>query len=166
MKPRELEVVCRLGGALLMLMLWHFSQLPWSHHSSTLGTRNYTDHTITWEQSGTDLEAGANYYLGGTSVLLLAGGWMFVTLFRNETDDWLPGLITLGTAGLGVIALGRWSVVFNAKPEAEVSRYHASSYTISDPAVFCILIVIGLALLGVTSLVMSRKPAVPAPKPE
>lgn len=164
MKPSVWVVVFRLGGALLMVMLWHFSQSPWSHHSSTLGTRDYTDHSITWTQSSSNEAVGASYYVGGSSALLLAAGWLFYTLFKTEPDAWLPGLITLGTAAMGGIALGRWFAYFNAKPEMEVSRYYAGGYVMQDEAIYCFVITIALALLGIVSLVMSRKSATPAPK--
>ena len=165
MKPSGWVVIFRLGGALLMVMLWYFSQSPWSHHSSTLGTRDYTDHSITWTQSSSNEAVGANYYVGGSSALLLAAFWLFYTLFKGEPDAALPGLITLGTAAMGMIALGRWFAEFNDKPASEVSRYHAGGYYMLDEAVYCFVITMALALLGIVMLITSRKSAAPVLKP-
>lgn len=143
------------GCAVLTLLLWYYSQGSWSHYYSMAGVSGSSD-TRTWTTNSTDQRVGADYYLGGSFVLILAAGWLAMNATKHESEPVLSGGIALGSAGLGAIALGRWYSEFADTPESHVSRYTQSGYILDDAAVFCLGLILALGVTGLVTMVVGR----------
>ena len=149
--------------ALLTLLLWYFSQRTWSHYTGNVGILESSD-TRTWYTLTGGPGVGANYYLGGSFVLLFAAGWLLVTAFRENNEESIAGLIALGTSGLAFIALGRWFVEFSSKPASTVMRYGSSGHYLNGAAIVCAGLALALGVLGIITMIVGRSGNSPAMK--
>lgn len=146
--------------AILTVVLWNFSQQPWSGLSGTVyidgrGRMNL-DTGINASTFSRPL-IGSDYYLGGSLILLFAAAYQVFAAFRTSSDDGdaIPGLAAIGTAILGMIALARWNSDFE-KHSASVrgSQQHTVGYSMEDAAGYCMMIVLLLVVAGLVSCVL------------
>ena len=149
------------GCALLTLLLWYFSQQQWSHFSAVVGIKESFD-TRTWYSFSGAEGTGANYYLGGSFVLLFAAGWLVVNALQPNGDASLSGSISLGVALLAIIALARWYADFSSHPDPTSSRYGSSGQYLDDAAVYCGVLTVALIVMGIITLLAGRPTTAPA----
>ncbi len=142
-------------SALLIAMLWFFSQKSWSHYEQTLGTRDQG--TVTWTTSQGDQKIGADYYFGGSSVLLLASAWLVGNLFVRKDKESFQGLISLGVSILGMIALARWLADCRSHAPSVSMRYLSAGQYLDDAGRVAIGLVAALALLGTITIILGRR---------
>ena len=155
MKKLPLHSILTGCSALLIALLWFFSQKSWSHYEQTLGTRDQG--SITWTTSHGGQKIGANYYFGGSSVLLLAAAWLVGNLFVRKDKESFQGLISLGIAVLGMIALGRWLADCKSHDHSASMRYLSAGQYLDDAGRLAIGLVALLALLGTITIILGRK---------
>ncbi|MCC6882292.1 MAG: hypothetical protein IT576_09095 [Verrucomicrobiales bacterium] len=142
-------------AALLIALLWFFSPKSWSHYEQTLGTRDQG--TVTWTTSQGNQKIGADYYFGGSSVLLLASAWLVGNLFVRNDKESFQGLISLGVSILGMIALARWLADCRSHEPSASMRYLSAGQYLDDSGRVAIALVALLALLGTITIILGRK---------
>ncbi len=142
-------------SALLIALLWFFSQKSWSHYEQTLGTRDQG--TVTWTTSQGDQKIGSDYYFGGSSVLLLAAAWLVGNLFIRRDKESFQGMISLGISVLGMIALARWLADCRSHDNSANMRYLSAGQYLDDAGRVAIGLVASLALLGTITILLGRK---------
>lgn len=159
-----------IASGVAILLIWWLSRTPWTSHTQTLGIRD--DEHVEWTTTTTEHGSGADYFLGGNLVLLLAGGWLLYAASRPDPDLQLAGLVTLASALHAAIALGRLFVAFINLPDDPTMRYYSAGSDLTGTAACTTLLTLALAALGIASFVLAKsKPAAalsaptPAPAP-
>lgn len=148
MNPSTLRAL--LGGlaSLLMVALWYFSQYPWSEVQTITSELTWTGSRQYDSAKFTD-EIGSNFYIGGSFAILLAAGWLAVMSLNRQSEDGLPGIISLGVAIWAAIALARWYQYLNTFQASRMNLYggtgaHHSTFECD----LCLVITVALAVVG------------------
>lgn len=157
MNSASLRTGVLLASGVAICLIWWLSRAAWTSRTETLGIRD--DESVEWTTTTTERGRGADYFLGGSLVLLFAGGWVLYAAARPDPDLRLASGITLACALHAGIALGRLFVEFINLPDDPALRYYSGGYDLTESAAGASVLTLALFALGATCWVLAQ----PAP---
>lgn len=154
MNLSHVRIAVRIGCGLLLLLIWHFSQQPWSHYGETAILYDSDGYGTGHESK--DYSYGYSYFFAGTSGLLLAAGWL---ILGRKDDRQLANLISLGSVIYVAIAFGCWYREMAGHPDSVTTRQTSRGYSSDDAAEYVFFLTIAMAVLSVVPLFLGGSQA-------
>lgn len=162
-RHRWLSWIC----GILILLLWVSSHLPWHGAVGVLPVKYATGWSSTYNASQQGAEAyEAEYFFGGSFVLLLAGLWVLLPQFRATKLDDAPWAVPIAAAVFGWIALFRWYPFYQKLVQFYRDETSNVLHVVGHSGLlFGALSTFLLTVFGVVYAIVYRKRALPPPPP-